>query len=97
MSSLGTSKGILEIAKFGIYVTIPIFLMYTFANNSKNLQKFMGSRSYVVYPPRDQGLHHLRSLGNGAGIGSQEKEWLISGCCNHSEVVALTSLQDHIS
>nr|POE87048.1 hypothetical protein CFP56_39425 [Quercus suber] len=50
MSSLGTSKGILEIAKFGVYVTIPIVLMYTFANNTKNLQKFMGNRSYVVYP-----------------------------------------------
>ncbi|KAB2039968.1 hypothetical protein ERO13_D02G041800v2 [Gossypium hirsutum] len=51
MSSLGTSKGVLEIAKFGLYVTIPIVLMYTFANNTKNLQKFMGNRSYVVYPP----------------------------------------------
>ncbi|XP_024018040.1 uncharacterized protein LOC21393584 [Morus notabilis] len=51
MSSLGTSKGILEIAKFGLYVTIPIVLMYTFANNRENLQKFMGNRSYVVYPP----------------------------------------------
>ncbi|XP_022958891.1 uncharacterized protein LOC111460043 [Cucurbita moschata] len=50
MSSIGTSKGILEIAKFGIYVTVPIFLMYTFANNSKNLQKFIG-KSYIVYPP----------------------------------------------
>lgn len=43
MSSLGTSKGILEIAKFGLYVTIPIVLMYTFANNRENLQKFMGN------------------------------------------------------
>lgn len=51
MSSLGTSKGILEIAKFGVYVTVPIVLMYAFANNTKNLQKFMGNRSYVVYPP----------------------------------------------
>ncbi|OMO54717.1 hypothetical protein CCACVL1_27629 [Corchorus capsularis] len=50
MSSLGTSKGVLEIAKFGVYVTVPIFLMYTFANNSKNIQRFMGNRSYVVYP-----------------------------------------------
>ncbi|KAL3727115.1 uncharacterized protein LOC120286554 [Eucalyptus grandis] len=51
MSSIGTSKGILEIAKFGVYVTVPIVLMYAFANNSKNLQKFMGTKSYVVYPP----------------------------------------------
>ncbi|KAL7177814.1 hypothetical protein ACSBR2_031055 [Camellia fascicularis] len=51
MSSLGTSKGILEIVKFGVYVTVPIGLMYFFANNTKNIQKFMGNRSYVVYPP----------------------------------------------
>ncbi|XP_027906691.1 uncharacterized protein LOC114166201 isoform X2 [Vigna unguiculata] len=51
MSSLGTSKGILEIAKFGVYVTVPIILMYTFANNSSNLRKFMGNRSYIEYPP----------------------------------------------
>uniref|UniRef100_A0A2P2Q9X3 Uncharacterized protein LOC105632072 n=1 Tax=Rhizophora mucronata TaxID=61149 RepID=A0A2P2Q9X3_RHIMU len=51
MSSLGTGKGILEIAKFGVYVAVPIILMYTFANNTKNLQKFMGNRSYIVYPP----------------------------------------------
>ncbi|MED6215719.1 hypothetical protein PIB30_000725 [Stylosanthes scabra] len=51
MSSLGTSKGILEIAKFGVYVTVPIILMYTFANNTKNLQKFMGNKSYIEYPP----------------------------------------------
>ncbi|XLU81568.1 hypothetical protein S245_004988, partial [Arachis hypogaea] len=51
MSSLGTSKGILEIAKFGVYVTVPIVLMYTFANNTKNLQKFMGNKSYIEYPP----------------------------------------------
>ncbi|XP_019057536.1 PREDICTED: uncharacterized protein LOC104808586 [Tarenaya hassleriana] len=50
MSSLGTSKGILEIAKFGVYVAVPIFLMYTFANNSSNIKKFMGNHSYVVYP-----------------------------------------------
>ncbi|XP_073027650.1 uncharacterized protein [Primulina huaijiensis] len=51
MSSLGTSKGILEIAKFAVYVTVPIGLMYFYANNAKNLQKFMGKRQYVVYPP----------------------------------------------
>lgn len=48
MSALGTSKGILEIAKFGIYVGVPIFLMYTFANNTKNIQKFMGNVSLTV-------------------------------------------------
>lgn len=45
MSSVGTAKGVLEIAKFGLYVSVPIFLMYTFANNSKNIQKFMGNVS----------------------------------------------------
>ncbi|KAK7279301.1 hypothetical protein RJT34_24349 [Clitoria ternatea] len=50
MSSLGTSKGILEIAKFGVYVSVPILLMYAFANNSDNLRKFMGNKSYVEYP-----------------------------------------------
>ncbi|KAG6766175.1 hypothetical protein POTOM_030244 [Populus tomentosa] len=43
MLSLGTSKGILEIAKFGVYVTVPIVLMYSFASNTSNLQKFMGN------------------------------------------------------
>ncbi|KAL4200081.1 hypothetical protein AMTRI_Chr03g147920 [Amborella trichopoda] len=55
MSSIGTAKGLLEIAKFGLYVTIPIILMYNFAYDTKNLQRIMGnvsfSRSYVVYPP----------------------------------------------
>ena len=45
MTSLGTSKGVLEIAKFAVYVTVPIGLMYFFANNTKNLQKFMGTVS----------------------------------------------------
>ncbi|KAI7748655.1 hypothetical protein M8C21_012455, partial [Ambrosia artemisiifolia] len=42
MTSLGTSKGVLEIAKFAVYVTVPIGLMYFFANNTGNLHKFMG-------------------------------------------------------
>ncbi|WCJ23905.1 hypothetical protein M5689_005903 [Euphorbia peplus] len=65
MSSVGTSKGILEIAKFGIYVSVPIFLMYTYANNTENLKKFMGNRSYVVYPPegpRPQSPEELREM-----------------------------------
>lgn len=49
MSNVGTAKGILEIAKFGIYVTIPIVLMYTFANNSKNIQRFMGNVSSNLF------------------------------------------------
>lgn len=43
MSAVGTSKGILEIVKFGFYVAVPIGLMYTFANNSTNIKKFMGN------------------------------------------------------
>ena len=42
MSSLGAGKGFLEVGKFAIYVTVPIVLIYAFANNTKNLQKFMG-------------------------------------------------------
>ncbi|KAI3884810.1 hypothetical protein MKX03_002842 [Papaver bracteatum] len=51
MSSISSSKGVLEIAKFALYVSVPIGLMYAFAFNTKNLQKIMGKRSYVVYPP----------------------------------------------
>ena len=50
MSSLGTSKGILEIAKFAVYVSIPAALTYAVATESKTLHKLMGFRSYVVYP-----------------------------------------------
>ncbi|KAH0634193.1 hypothetical protein KY289_037140 [Solanum tuberosum] len=57
MSSIGTSKGVLEIVKFAVYVSVPIGLMYIFANNNKNLQKIMGhlesksffQSSFVVY------------------------------------------------
>ena len=42
MSSLGTSKGILEVFKFGIYVGVPIFLMYAVTNKTDNLQKLTG-------------------------------------------------------
>ncbi|XP_050889819.1 uncharacterized protein LOC127095129 [Lathyrus oleraceus] len=46
MSSLGTSKGILEIAKFGVYVTVPIVLMYVYANNTDNtLHKFIRKKT----------------------------------------------------
>ncbi|CAL5395375.1 unnamed protein product [Camellia sinensis] len=65
MSSIGASKGILEVAKFAIYVTVPIGLMYFFANNTNNIQKFMGNRSYIVYPPegpRPQSPEELREM-----------------------------------
>ncbi|KAF7002080.1 hypothetical protein CFC21_030493 [Triticum aestivum] len=51
MSSLGTSKGILEIAKFGVYVAVPVTLTYLVATDSKAIKKLMGLRPYVVYPP----------------------------------------------
>ncbi|CAD6220866.1 unnamed protein product [Miscanthus lutarioriparius] len=51
MSSLGTSRGILEIAKFGVYVSVPVALTYLVATDSKTLKKLMGLRPYVVYPP----------------------------------------------
>ncbi|KAL6314504.1 hypothetical protein AAG906_026840 [Vitis piasezkii] len=41
MSSIGTSKGILEIGKFALYVSILIGLMYTLANNSENMKKLI--------------------------------------------------------
>ena len=50
MSSLGTSKGILEIAKFGVYVTVPIVLMYVYASNTDNsLHKFIGKVITILF------------------------------------------------
>ncbi|RAL38479.1 unnamed protein product [Cuscuta campestris] len=66
MSSVGTSKGLLEVAKFAVYVSVPIGLMYFFANNTKNLQKLMGTRQYVVYPPegpRPPTQEEIREMG----------------------------------
>lgn len=52
MSSLGTSKGILEIAKFGVYVSVPVALTYLVATDSKTLKKLMGLvRSFYPPPP----------------------------------------------
>ncbi|KAG0485540.1 hypothetical protein HPP92_009619 [Vanilla planifolia] len=51
MSALGTPKGLLEIAKFALYVTIPATLTYAVATDSGTLHKLMGLRPYVVYPP----------------------------------------------
>ncbi|CAM8927066.1 unnamed protein product [Rhodiola kirilowii] len=65
MSNIGTLKGVLEVAKFAVYVTVPIGLMYFFANNTNNIQKFMGNRPYVVYPPegpRPQSHEELREM-----------------------------------
>ncbi|EEE66683.1 hypothetical protein OsJ_23333 [Oryza sativa Japonica Group] len=42
MSSIGTSKGVLEIAKFGVYVSVPVALTYLVATDSKTLKKLMG-------------------------------------------------------
>ncbi|KAI5397384.1 uncharacterized protein LOC127092984 [Lathyrus oleraceus] len=55
MLSLGTSKGILEIVKFGVYVTVPIVLMYVYVSNTDNtLHKFIEKKSYVEYPKDTQ-------------------------------------------
>ncbi|XP_042514018.1 uncharacterized protein LOC122088758 [Macadamia integrifolia] len=65
MSSFTTAQGVLEVAKFALYVTVPAALMYTFAHNSDNLKKVMGNRSYVVYPPegpRPQSPEELREM-----------------------------------
>ncbi|KAG5587995.1 hypothetical protein H5410_048429 [Solanum commersonii] len=70
MSSIGTSKGVLEIVKFAVYVSVPIGLMYIFANNNKNLQKIMGHREYVVYPTetvRPQSPEELREIAKEIG------------------------------
>ncbi|KAK8924192.1 hypothetical protein KSP39_PZI019648 [Platanthera zijinensis] len=42
ISSLGTSKGLLEVAKFAIYVTVPVALTYAFVTDSGTLHKLMG-------------------------------------------------------
>ncbi|THU48031.1 hypothetical protein C4D60_Mb09t21940 [Musa balbisiana] len=42
MSSLGTSsRGLLEIGKFALYVTVPVVATYCFATDSKTLHKLM--------------------------------------------------------
>jgi hypothetical protein len=54
MSSLGTSKGILENAKFGVYGSVPVALTYLVATGSKDLKKLMGLvRSFTSHslPP----------------------------------------------
>ncbi|KAK9083601.1 hypothetical protein Scep_030072 [Stephania cephalantha] len=64
MSSLGTSKGILEIVKFSLYVCMPIGLMYTFTRNPDKLLKTMG-QNYIEYPPeapRPPSLEELQEM-----------------------------------
>jgi hypothetical protein len=41
MSGVGRKKGILEVFKFATYVTIPIFMMSMFANNTENLDRII--------------------------------------------------------
>ncbi|CAN1156942.1 hypothetical protein LINPERPRIM_LOCUS27944 [Linum perenne] len=50
MSNVGFSKGVLEVAKFAVYVSVPVFLM-SFAADTKFLHKLTGKADYVVYPP----------------------------------------------
>ena len=41
----------LEAFKFGVYVSVPIFMTVVFAANPENLESIIKSHSYVVYPP----------------------------------------------
>ncbi|KAJ0091908.1 hypothetical protein Patl1_25259 [Pistacia atlantica] len=77
MSSLGTSKGILEIAKFGLYVSVPIFLMYTFANNTKNIQKGYGQSVLRSLSPGGTKASIARGTeGDGSRTSPQEQHSL---------------------
>lgn len=51
MSSLGTSKGILEIVKFAIYVAVPISLTYAVVTDSKTIHKLMGFVCSLFFSP----------------------------------------------
>ena len=41
----------LEVFKFVVYVSVPIFLTVTFAANPTNLESIIRKHAYVVYPP----------------------------------------------
>ena len=41
----------LEVFKFAVYVSVPIFLTVTFAANPTNLESIIRKHAYVVYPP----------------------------------------------
>ncbi|RVW12321.1 hypothetical protein CK203_113134 [Vitis vinifera] len=56
MSSIETSKGILEIGKFAFYVSIPIDLMYTLANNSENMKKLVQKAKHDYESRLDMGF-----------------------------------------
>nr|XP_009779620.1 PREDICTED: uncharacterized protein LOC104228781 isoform X1 [Nicotiana sylvestris] len=70
MSSIGTSKGVLEIAKFAVYVSVPISLMYLFANNNKNLQKIMGHMNIL----ERRGVKNTEFRDGKSGAGDRERE-----------------------
>ncbi|CAL1411231.1 unnamed protein product [Linum trigynum] len=64
MSNIGVAKGILEVAKFAVYVSVPVFLM-SFAADTKFMNKLTGKRDYIVYPPeaeRPQSPEELREM-----------------------------------
>ncbi|WJZ89342.1 hypothetical protein VitviT2T_008567 [Vitis vinifera] len=70
MSSIGTSKGILEIGKFAFYVSIPIDLMYTLANNSENMKKLVHKIMYLETGSKRDRRVKMISLGAGLRLGS---------------------------
>jgi protein PET100 len=41
----------LEVFKFAVYLSVPIFLTVTFAANPTNLESIIRKHAYVVYPP----------------------------------------------
>ncbi|CAN0887137.1 hypothetical protein LINGRAHAP2_LOCUS15543 [Linum grandiflorum] len=50
MSNVGFSKGVLEVAKFAVYVSVPVFLM-SFAADTKFLHKLTGKVTSTSPPP----------------------------------------------
>ncbi|KAL6880106.1 hypothetical protein ACP4OV_011671 [Aristida adscensionis] len=66
MSSLGTSKGVLEIAKFGVYVSVPVALTYLVATDSKTLKKLMGLGALMwSILLKARALHHRKNFVRG--------------------------------
>ncbi|CAN1128940.1 hypothetical protein LINPERPRIM_LOCUS17151 [Linum perenne] len=49
MSNIGVANVVVEVAKFAVYVSVPVFLM-SFAADAKFLHKLTGKREYIVYP-----------------------------------------------
>ena len=81
MSSLGTSKGVLEIAKFGVYVSVPVALTYLVATDSKTLKKLMGLvRSFLLALSLNRRSRREEASGQLAGrIGTAAARVIVLG------------------